>query len=124
MIWATNYVSGGHVNPAISIARCLLKDIHWFNCVMYIVFQLLGATAGAGTISALIPDYAKEQISVTLVNENISLQQAVGVECIITFVLALTVLSCIDTHRGDLTGSAPLSIGLSVTVGALIGVSC
>jgi len=36
--------------------------------------------------------------------------------------LTLTALSCIDKKRKDLGGSYPLSIGLSVTVGAVFGV--
>lgn len=122
MIWSTNCISGGNLNPAISIVLVLTKELDVLRGIFYIIFQLLGALAGAATLSALIPNEAQSQIAVTLVNKDVSMLKAFGVEVIITFLLALTVFACIDKKRKDLGGSYPLSIGLSVTCGALFGV--
>lgn len=73
-------------------------------------------------MKALIPHELYAQIGVTLVNEHISLLNAFFIEFVMTFFLALTVFACIDSKRKDLGGSAPLTIGLSVTVAALFGV--
>ena len=88
----------------------------------YIVFQLLGAISGAASLGALLPANIRKDVGLTLINDNISLLTAFGVEFIITFVLTLTVYACIDKTRKDLGGSIPLTIGTAVTIGALFGV--
>jgi glycerol uptake facilitator-like aquaporin len=123
MIWATNCISGGNLNPAVSIALVFTNELDVMRGFAYIIFQLLGATAGFATLSCLVPSYIVPNLGITSVNQNISLFKAFGVEAIITFLLAFTIFACLDKNRKDLGGSYPLAIGLSVTVGALFGVS-
>ena len=56
-------------------------------------------------------------------SNDISAFQGFGVEFFITFVLVFTVFASCDKKRTDLRGSAPLLIGLSVTVCHLFAVS-
>jgi glycerol uptake facilitator-like aquaporin len=124
MIWCTNCISGGNLNPAISIVLMFTNDLDMMRGIFYIIFQLLGAMSGAATLTALVPAYSRPQLGLTLVNDDVTLFKAYGVECIITFLLAFTVFACLDNkNRKDLGGSFPLAIGLSVTAGALFGVS-
>lgn len=60
-------------------------------------------------------------LSVTGIHKDITIGQAIGVELIITFILVLTIFSCVDSSRNDLHGSFPLQIGLAVAVGGLFG---
>ena len=123
MIWATNCISGGNLNPAISIVLVFTGDLDLLRGIFYVIFQLAGAIAGAATLSGVIPAYAQAQIAVTSVAKDVTLLKAFGVEVIITFLLAFTVFACLDKSRKDLNGSFPLAIGLSVTCGALFGVN-
>ena len=123
MIWCMNCISGGNLNPAISIALMITNDLLFIRGIFYIIFQLLGAYAGAASITFLLPSSHRKNLGLTLLNENISLGKGFGVELLITFILALTVYASIDKNRKDLNGSIPLSIGLSVTCGALFGVN-
>ncbi len=49
--------------------------------------------------------------------------QGFAIELFATFQLVLCVLATTDKHRTDVTGSAPLAIGLSVGLGHLVAVS-
>lgn len=123
MIWCVNCVSGGNLNPAVSIALVLTNDLLVIRGVFYVIFQLLGAYAGAASVTFLMPPSVRNGLGVTTLNENISVGKGFGVELIITFILVFTIYASIDKNRKDLGGSVPLSIGLSVTCGALLGVS-
>ena len=47
-------ISGCHVNPAVSFAMFLAGRMSGRECASYIVFQLLGATVGAGLLYAMV----------------------------------------------------------------------
>ena len=46
-VYATANVSGGHVNPAVTLANCLTGHTSWGRGGLYMVAQLLGAIFGA-----------------------------------------------------------------------------
>ncbi|MBV95510.1 Aquaporin-5, partial [Eschrichtius robustus] len=55
-------------------------------------------------------------------NNNTTPGQAVAVEMILTFQLAICIFSSTDSRRTSPVGSPALSIGLSVTLGHLVGI--
>ena len=61
-------------------------------------------------------------LGATVPNELIGPEQAFAVEFCTTFILVFTVFASCDGRRSDLNGSAPLTIGLSVTVCLLFAV--
>lgn len=123
MIWFSNSISGGNVNPAITIALLLTNELNYLRGVCYIIAQLLGALCGFKILMTLLPSDLEgiSQIGLTLVNPKIPIVTAFGVEFIITFLLTFTAFASIDKKRKDLGGSYPLSIGLSVFIGAMFG---
>jgi glycerol uptake facilitator-like aquaporin len=122
MVWSTNCVSGANLNPAISIVLIFTNDLDMMRGIFYIIFQLLGAYAGAATLYGLVPSHARAQLGLTLVNDKVTLLKAFGVEVLITFLLAFAIFACLDKNRKDLGGSFPLTIGFAATCGILFGV--
>ncbi|MGH0189328.1 UNVERIFIED_CONTAM: hypothetical protein FKN15_034788 [Acipenser sinensis] len=49
-------VSGAHLNPAVSLAMCLLGRLPWRKLPVYALFQLLGAFVAAATVYAQYRD--------------------------------------------------------------------
>lgn len=47
-VYASQYLGGkGHLNPAVTIAMCYLKEFDWNNAGIYILAQFAGAITGA-----------------------------------------------------------------------------
>ncbi|XP_053413658.1 aquaporin-5 [Nycticebus coucang] len=115
-------VSGGHINPAITLALLLGNQISLLRAVFYVVAQLVGAIAGAGILYWLAPLNARGNLAVNALNNNTTQGRAMVVELILTFQLALCIFSSTDSRRTSPVGSPALSIGLSVTLGHLVGI--
>lgn len=91
--------------------------------LLYVIAQCVGAVAGAGILKGLTPIDVQDALGATTIDSSLTTLQGFGVEFLITLVLVLTVFASSDTNRNDLKGSAPLSIGLSVTLCHLFAVS-
>uniref|UniRef100_T1JBJ7 Aquaporin n=1 Tax=Strigamia maritima TaxID=126957 RepID=T1JBJ7_STRMM len=114
MVQCICHISGGHINPAVSIGLLVARKISVLRCVLYIVCQCGGAIIGALLLKAFTPAALRKSLGATMVNAKISSVEAFGVEFLITFVLVFTVFAVCDPLRKDVKGSAPLAIGLSV----------
>src|ERR671921_2621709 len=55
MISATMTISGGHLNPAVTIGLLITRRIDAASAAAYIVAQLAAACAGAALVKALLP---------------------------------------------------------------------
>ena len=124
MVWSIAHVSGGHINPAVSLAMLVTRKISIARGLLFIVVQCVGAMLGAGILKGVTPKKFQGTLGQTMVNPEASPEQGFGVEFMITFVLVFTVFATCDSKRTDLQGSGPLTIGLSVTVCHLAAVSC
>jgi len=123
VVWNVAHISGGHVNPAVTVAMLCARRISVVRAIFYVFAQCLGAAAGALALAGLTPASLHGGLGATTLNVALSKEQGFGVEMVITFVLVLTVFACCDANRTDLNGSAPLTIGLSVTLCHLFAVS-
>jgi aquaporin Z len=111
MVYAGGHVSGGHFNPAVTLAvftrgRCEAKDV-----VPYWIAQLLAAVAAASTAVFLV---GKTGTPVQITNVPV----AFLAEFLFTFALAYVVLNSAtskDTANNSFYG---LAIGMTVMVGA------
>ena len=118
IVWMIAGVSGGHINPAVTVAMLTARRISIARALAYVIAQCLGAIVGAAVLKGVTPDEVKSDLGLTLVHNSFPLSTGQGfvVELIITFVLVMTVFATCDAHRNDLHGSGPLAIGLSVTM--------
>lgn len=61
-------VSGGHINPAITLALLVGNQISLLRAIFYVAAQLVGAIAGAGILYWLAPLNARGNLAVNAVS--------------------------------------------------------
>lgn len=51
-MWVSSGISGGHINPAVTIAFATFRDFPWRKVPAYIFAQLMGGLCGAAIVYA------------------------------------------------------------------------
>ncbi|KDQ62611.1 hypothetical protein JAAARDRAFT_466206 [Jaapia argillacea MUCL 33604] len=51
-VWMVGGISGGHINPAVTLALAVFRGFPWKKVPVYIISQLMGAVCGAAIIYA------------------------------------------------------------------------
>ncbi|XP_037954743.1 aquaporin AQPAn.G [Teleopsis dalmanni] len=118
-ITIVGHLSGGHVNPAVTMGMLVAGRISLVRAVLYIIFQCLGAIAGTAAVRTLLDEAYYNGLGHTTLAENLTELQGVGIEFFLGLVLVLTVFGACDSNKPDSRFTAPLAIGMSVTLGHL-----
>lgn len=123
MVQCFGHISGGHINPAVTVAMVCTRKISIAKSVFYITAQCLGAIVGAGILYLVTPPSVAGGLGVTTVHGNLTAGHGLLVELIITFQLVFTIFASCDSKRTDVTGSIALAIGFSVAIGHLFAIN-
>lgn len=117
MVYMGGHISGGHYNPAVSLAVFLRgKMASGGEMVRYWVAQILGALVAALVVRVIVG-----QTFAPAPGDGAAASSALLVEFLYTFALALVVLNSAasaKTHGNSFYG---LAIGFTVVVGAFAG---
>ena len=116
MVYMGGHISGGHYNPAVSLAVLLRGKMPGKDFMPYVVAQVLGAIVAAYLSSVIFGRTIPIAPSA-----NASVVAALLVEILFTFALALVVLN-VATHP-DVKGNSfyGLAIGFTIVVAAFAG---
>jgi MIP family channel proteins len=121
VIYATSYVSGSHVNPAVTISFWITKRMDPNTAIMYIISQIAGATVAGLALKTLFPDAAKTvYLGTCMLAPGVSIGRGILMEFIISFLLVFTIYGTLVDRRAP-AGFAGLAIGLVVLFGSMIG---
>jgi aquaporin TIP len=119
LVAMTANISGGHVNPAVSLGLALAGKITIIRLVLYWVAQLLGAIAGAWVLKAVTTG---EDVARHAIGLNMSPWAATLMEVILTFTLVFVVFAtAVDPKKGTVGVIAPLAIGFTVLAQIFVG---
>lgn len=106
-------ISGGHINPAVTWALVISRNLDPLTGVGYVISQLLGSIVGAGLLKLSTGDYLTQGVGVNLLGGQISYGEGIMLEAILTFFLVFTVFS-VAVQKTSASHIAPLVIGFSV----------
>ena len=114
-------ISGGHINPAVSFALWLGKQIDSLTLGKYVLAQLLGAIVGALLIKGLFPASAARMTSLGTpqVAGSMTFPTATLLEALFTFFLVSAVYGTIVSSQAQRV--AGFAVGLVVVVCVLGG---
>ncbi len=116
MVYMGGHISGAHYNPAVTLAVFLRGKLGAGEIVPYIVSQLAGSLAAAGIVW-----YLMGKSFGCAPGANVNVLQAVLVEALFTFALALVVLNVATAAKTAGNSYYGLAIGMTVLVGAFAG---
>jgi aquaporin Z len=123
MVYTIGSISGCHINPAISISMLAAGKLSAKDTVLYVVFQCVGTTIGAGILYAIAVGNPAYNLAVDGLGANMysnySLESAFIAELVLTFIFVLVVHG--STSEKAPKGFAGVSIGLSLVLIHLVG---
>ena len=127
MLYAIGHVSGGHLNPAVSIGLMLSKRFPAREVPGYIGAQVVGAILGAGVLyliasgrAGFVPGGFASNGYGDHSPGGYSLLAGFCSEAVLSFMFLVIILGATDSRAPQ--GFAPLAIGLAVTLINLVGI--
>ncbi|CAI9755686.1 unnamed protein product [Fraxinus pennsylvanica] len=119
MISAGFRISGGHLNPAVTLGLLAGGHITVVRSILYWIDQLLASTAACALLKYLTGGLT---IPVHTLATGVDFIQGVIMEIVLTFSLLFTVYTTIvDPKKGFLEGMGPLLTGLVVGANVMAG---
>lgn len=121
MVSAIGTISGGHLNPAVTLGVLISGEIEVLRAVAYIGAQLLGAILAGYLLVNLFSDFGKSSVAAgtPTLGAGVTVLQGLVIEVILTFFLVLVFLGTIIDARGPKLGG--LAIGAAVALAILAG---
>ena len=117
MAYSVGSISGGHFNPAVSLAMLISGKLDGKNFVGYVVSQCIGALIAGAALCAIFG--AESGVgSNGLYNGNVAL--SIVIEVILTFVFLMAILGV--TAKAETANVAGIVIGLSLTFVHILGI--
>jgi MIP family channel proteins len=128
VVSATMNVSGGHINPAVTLAMLATKRISAVGAIQYIVAQLIGAIIAGLFVYMIFKDMvlpvdtkvvSAAGLGTPVVDPNIGRIMGTFIEIIMTFLLVFAVFGTAVDPRAPKIGG--FGIGLTVAADILMG---
>lgn len=121
MITATMSISGGHLNPAVTIGLLVARRVDLRTAGAYIVSQLIGAILASLLVKAIYPTGVTRPIALgtPAIANNILFGQAVTIEAVLTFFLVSAVFgTCVNPDAPKVGG---FGVGMVLLFDILVG---
>ncbi len=125
MVYATAHISGGHINPAVTLAMWVTKQMRGDMAGFYVIAQLLGGLTAALCLKTIYPQFVhaapflgNPELNHAIPHMSVAL--GIGVEAVLTFFLVFVIFAVGVDGRG-LKPAVGLSIGMTICLDILMG---
>ncbi len=121
MISATMSISGGHLNPAVTIGLLVARRTNAVSAAAYIAAQLAGACLAALLVKLLLPGgvVRLSTLGTPIIANSVTLAQATTIEAVLTFFLMSAVFgTCVNPDAPKVAG---FGVGLVLAFDILVG---
>ena len=120
LVTAMMRISGGHLNPAVSVGLWVGGKIDARTAGTYVAAQVVGAVVAGFLVKLLLPAMAVTVTSAGApeLGGNVTFWQAVSLEALLTFVLVSAVFGTAVSSEAPAVGG--FAIGLTLFVAALV----
>ncbi|MCK5823936.1 MAG: aquaporin Z [Ichthyobacteriaceae bacterium] len=127
-VYAFGHISGGHLNPAVSIGLWMGGRFSSSELVPYIISQVLGGIAASGALYLIASGIDSFTLTDGFASNGYGIHSPGGyslmsvfvAEFILTFIFLMIILGATDDRAPK--GFAPLTIGLALTLIHLISI--
>ena len=128
MVFAIGHISGGHLNPAVSVGLVVGKRFPISDLLAYVIAQVAGAIAASAVLYVIASGKAGFDVSAGFASNGYgahspggySLVACLVAEVVLTFMFLMIILGATD--RRAPAGFAAIPIGLGLTLIHLIGI--
>ena len=123
MASAVGHISGGHFNPAVTLAFFVTRRIEPHLAAAYLFAQLTAALLASFMIEAVLPDGQADAVNLgaPALAPGISAGSGLVIEIVLTFFLVWVIFATAADPRGAFASISGLAIGLTITLDILMG---
>jgi MIP family channel proteins len=116
VVSVTGHISGGHVNPAVTIALWSAGKVSTVRGAVYVAAQLLGAVVGALLLRYAVGSQLFDNAGggTPALGLDVAVGRGIVIEAILTFFLVFAVFGTAVDDRGPWNKTAGFTIGLVI----------
>lgn len=123
MVYSFGYISGAHINPAVTLGLAANGNIKWGDAIVYWFAQFAGASLAAFALRSLFTPLQADLVNSTATTGVLIARQlpypALAIEALLTFLLVNTVLhTAVGAKASPFAGWA---IGTTLAIAILAG---
>ncbi len=124
VVYATSYISGSHINPAVTISFLVTGRMDAGTAAFYIISQLLGAVIAGFFLRLLFPDAVSTvHLGTCALGKGVEFWKALLIEAVMTFLFVFTIFATALGSRRTPGVLAGVAIGLVYLFGTLVASS-
>ena len=118
MVYAIGHLSGGHLNPAVTLAFWSIRRFPSTDALVYVGAQCAGAVAASLVLWGLVGEHGG--MGATTLAPDIAPAEGFAIEWLLSFAL-MFVITAVATDERVVSGFAGLAVGLTVAFDVLFG---